>query len=64
MQGEGLKAQKDLDQACQGVGALCELLQAAQHEKVSAASIHALLKPISVRLDTAASALDDLRQSV
>ena len=53
------KAQQEIDHACECVGALCELLAAARDTKVSAASIHTILKPIAHRLDLAAGSLSD-----
>ena len=51
--------QKEIDQASERVGALCELLEAAQQNKVSASSIHSMLKPIARQLDEAAGVLAD-----
>ena len=51
--------QQELDDVSTSVGALCELLAAAQQSQVSAASIHTLLQPISRRLDVAAGTLAD-----
>ncbi|MBB2777217.1 MULTISPECIES: hypothetical protein [Comamonas] len=53
------KIQKEIDQASERVGALCELLEAAQHNKVSASCIHSILKPIARQLDHAAGAIAD-----
>ena len=52
--------QSDIDEVSTSVSALCELLAAAQHAKVSAASIHAILKPMARKLDVAAGAAADL----
>jgi hypothetical protein len=52
--------QNEIDDACTSVGALCDLLAAAQHAQVSAASIHALLWPVARKLDLAAGAVADL----
>ena len=53
------RIQKEIDQASERVGALCELLEAAQQNKVSAACIHSMLKPIARQLDHAAGVLAD-----
>lgn len=53
------RVQMEIDQASERVGALCELLEAAQQNKVSASSIHSLLKPIARQLDQAVGVLDD-----
>lgn len=50
---------REIDDVSTSVGALCELLAAAQHAQVSAAAIHTLLHPISRRLDVAAGTLAD-----
>lgn len=49
----------EIDKASECVGALCELLEAAQHNKVSASCIHSMLKPISRQLDQAAGVIAD-----
>ena len=46
------------------MGALCDLLAAARHEQVSAASLHILLRPIARRLDVAAGTLADSAAAV
>lgn len=51
--------QEEIDKASERVGALCELLEAAQHNKISASSIHSMLKPIAKQLDHAAGVLAD-----
>nr|DAG46699.1 MAG TPA: Protein of unknown function (DUF1484) [Caudoviricetes sp.] len=51
--------QKEIDHASERVGALCELLEAAQQNKVSASCIHSILKPIARQLDEAAGVLAD-----
>lgn len=51
--------QREIDDLSTSMGALCELLAAAQHSQVSAASIHTLLRPITRRLDVAAGGLAD-----
>lgn len=53
------RIQKEIDQASERVGALCELLEAAQQNKVSASCIHSILKPIARQLDQAAGVLAD-----
>ncbi len=51
--------QEEIDELSTSMGALCELLAAAQHSQISAASIHTLLRPITRRLDAAAGTLAD-----
>lgn len=51
--------QEEIDKASERVGALCELLAAAQHNKVSASCIHSILKPIARQLDQAAGVMAD-----
>lgn len=53
------RLQREIDDVSTAVGALCELLAAAQHGQISAASLHALLHPLSRRLDLAAGTLAD-----
>ncbi|MEG1203379.1 MAG: hypothetical protein RSD82_14545 [Comamonas sp.] len=53
------KVQEEIDLASERVGALCELLAAAQSNKVSAACIHSMLKPIANQLDQAAGYMAD-----
>jgi hypothetical protein len=53
------KVRHEIDQASEQVGALCELLAAAQERKVSASSIHVMLRPIATQLDYAAGTLSD-----
>jgi len=55
------KIQEEIDQASERVVALCELLEAAQQNKVSASCIHSILKPIARQLDQAAGILADHR---
>jgi len=57
------RIQKDIDSASERVGALCELLAAAQQNKVSASCIHSMLKPIARQLDQAAGVLADQVQN-
>lgn len=54
-----LNLQDEIDHATERVVALCELLEAAQHNKVSASCIHSILKPIALQLDRAAGAMTD-----
>lgn len=51
--------QSEIDDLSASVGALCELLAAAQNAKVSAASVYAILKPMARRLDVVASTAAD-----
>lgn len=51
--------QAELDTASAQVGALCELLEAANDKPVAASSIHALLQPLARRLNSAAGDLSD-----
>lgn len=51
--------QSEIDDLSASVGALCELLAAAQNAKVSAACVHAILKPMARRLDVVASTAAD-----
>ncbi|MGD9756179.1 MAG: hypothetical protein AB7U71_01505 [Comamonas sp.] len=51
--------QSEIDDLSASVGALCELLAAAQNTKVSAACVHAILKPMARRLDVVASTAAD-----
>lgn len=53
------KVQEEIDLASERVGALCELLAAAQSNKVSASCIHSMLKPIANQLDQAAGYMAD-----
>lgn len=50
---------RDIEEVSTSIEALCELLAAAQHVQVNAASIHTLLRPISRRLDVMAGTLSD-----
>ncbi len=51
--------QSEIDDLSASVGALRELLAAAQNAKVSAACVHAILKPMARRLDVVASTAAD-----
>ncbi|MDR0212633.1 MAG: hypothetical protein LBJ15_01355 [Comamonas sp.] len=51
--------QSEIDDLSASVGALCELLAAAQNAKVSAACVHAILQPMARRLDVVASTAAD-----
>lgn len=51
--------QREIDDVSTSMVALCDLLAAAQHAQISAASIHTLLRPIARRLDVAAGNLAD-----
>lgn len=53
------KMLREIDQASERMCALCELLAAAQEQKVSAACLHSLLKPIAQQLGRAAGVIAD-----
>ncbi|BBL25427.1 hypothetical protein [Comamonas terrigena] len=53
------RLQREIDDVSAAVGALCELLAAAQQGQISADALHTLLQPLSRRLDLAAGTLAD-----
>lgn len=53
------KALREIDQASCQVGALCELLAAAEEKQISAACLYSMLEPIARKLDHAAGVIAD-----
>lgn len=51
--------QNEIDNASERVGALCDLLAAANDAPVSAASVYVLLKPVARQLSSAAGDFSD-----
>ncbi len=51
--------QNEIDNASERVGALCDLLAAANDTPVSAASVYVLLKPVARQLSSAAGDFSD-----
>ncbi len=54
------RLQSEIDEVSTSVGALCDLLAAAQHAPICAASIHALLCPVARKLDVVAGSVADM----
>ncbi|WP_218240422.1 hypothetical protein [Comamonas fluminis] len=52
--------QSEIDEVSTSVAALCELLAAAQNAQVSAAAVHAILKPVARKLDNVAGTTADM----
>ena len=56
----GEQLQSEIDEVSTSVAALCELLAAAQNTHISAAAVHAILKPMARKLDSVAGAAADM----
>lgn len=54
------RLRSEIDDVSTSVGALCDLLAAAQHAPVCASSIHALLRPVARKLDGVAGSVADM----
>ena len=52
--------QSEIEEVSTSVAALCELLAAAPNAQVSAAAVHAILKPVARKLDSVAGTTADM----